>query len=56
MKMIGLRDVSLVATDEFGRMSSIQFNEGKEVDVPDGFVGTVKAVGYAKPAELENSE
>ncbi len=56
MKMIGLRDVSLATTDEFGRASLIQFREGEEIEVPDAFAGTAKAIGYAKAAELENSE
>jgi hypothetical protein len=51
MKMIGLKDVTLNATDEFGRSQLINFNTDKEVDVPDAFVGTAKAIGYAKLAE-----
>jgi hypothetical protein len=53
MRMIGLKDVTLNATDEYGRAKIINFQKGKEVDVPDVFVGTAKAIGYAKNAEDE---
>ena len=56
MKMIGLKDVTLNAQDERGVSCLVQLREGEEVEVPDAFAGTAKAIGYAKPVELENSE
>lgn len=53
MKMLGLRDVALTTTDERGRMGTIQFREGEEIDVPAVFAGTAKAIGYAKPLAAE---
>lgn len=56
MKMIGLKNVALSVTDERGSLRSIPIAEGEVVEVPDEWAGTVKAVGYARPLEVENTE
>lgn len=56
MKMIGLRNVTLNATDEYGRSHFINFQVDAEVDVPDSFAGTAKALGYAKSGEMASED
>lgn len=51
MQMIGLRDVTLNAQDEFGRSQLINFRTDEPVEVPDAFATTAKSLGYARPVE-----
>jgi hypothetical protein len=56
MKLIALKDGSVLASDENGASKFLQFRVGEEVDVPEVFAAGAVCAGYAKLPEDVDSD